>query len=314
MTSKARKRTPRKAAPAKRRRQVKPKAVSIMECVERYIAARDGSPEWRRTMRSKMQQFCKWLGEPATIDRMNSEVFNKYVEYLLNSGLARRTAVGYRGIVLAIWRDAYQERLTDEPPTRLRNVKCVHPIVEAFTHDEIRKLLDTAAMFKRRFRDGNLAADFWRAAILTGYCTGLRRGDLLAIKRSQVSPDGTIRLIQSKTGFPIKVRLNADARAAVAKLNGNGDDRLLPYPLGLSEFSTEFRLLREEAGLQRGCFKWLRRAAGSYAESVHAGAGTRLLGHRCESVFHKHYEDTDISQAHVYEPPPIALAEKGGAA
>ena len=277
-----------------------------MEHADVYIASRDMSREWHTTLKTYIRLFCKWLGEPATLDRLNSETFNRWVAHLLE-GHTRDTAINYRGAVLCIWRDAYDAGLVDEPPLRLRNIKRTHKIVQAFTHEEIRKLLAAATMFKRRFRDGNLASEFWQAAILVGYCTGLRRGDLLSLKRSMVSADGVVRLVQSKTGFPIKVKLNADALAAVAKLkSANGDDRLLAYPMKLSEFSTEFRLLREESGIEHGSFKWIRRSAGSYAESVHAGAGTRLLGHRCESVFHKHYEDTEISQPHVFEPPPIA--------
>jgi len=58
----------------------------------------------------------------------------------------------------------------------------------------------------------------------------------------------------------------------------------------------------KRAGLQSGTFRWLRRSAGSYAESVQRGNGAAALGHRSEGVFRTHYDDPSISK-----PTPIIV-------
>ena len=79
------------------------------------------------------------------------------------------------------------------------------------------------------------------------------------------------------------MKLSADAEQAVAKLKpDNDDDRLLPWPFTANRLQTTFNTLVKTAGVRKGQFRWLRRSAGSYAESVTPGAGARLLGHRDE--------------------------------
>ena len=77
-----------------------------------------------------------------------------------------------------------------------------------------------------------------------------------------------------------------------------------PWPYHLNVFSLTFRLIARLSGTG-GTFKLYRRAAGSYAEREAAGAGSRLLGHRSESVFRCHYDDPTISLSAEVSPPPI---------
>jgi hypothetical protein len=60
------------------------------------------------------------------------------------------------------------------------------------------------------------------------------------------------------------------------------------------------------AGVRDGCFKWLRRSAGSYADAAQAVNGSRLLGHADQRVFGKHYEDKSINRKEPIAPPKIA--------
>ena len=134
----------------------------------------------------------------------------------------------------------------------------------------------------------------------------MRRGDLLRLKRLQLRDDGTVTVLRRKTGYPVRVKLSPNALAAVRKLKPDDDnDRFLPWAFTTNRLATTFNAIVKAAGVRKGQFRWLRRSAGSYAESVQPGGGSRLLGHRDERMFRRHYEDCDITQTTVIEPPPI---------
>lgn len=82
-------------------------------------------------------------------------------------------------------------------------------------------------------------------------------------------------------------------------------DRALPWPHDYHVFGRHFGMLVKRAGVRPGTFKWLRRSAGSYAESMQPGAGTRLLGHRDANVFNGFYRDDQIVQQQPIEPPDL---------
>jgi hypothetical protein len=87
-------------------------------------------------------------------------------------------------------------------------------------------------------------------------------------------------------------------------------DLAIPWPYDKHFFSRVFKFICINAGMEFGSFKWLRRSGGSYAESVQPGAGSRLLGHRDEGVFRRHYQDDSIARPNAVEPPPIRNGRK----
>jgi integrase len=283
------------------------KTILILDHVETYILARDLCPDYCLSLRARVRKFCVWMGRPATIADLQPKIFNEWLTALQKSTMKANTVEGYRRSLLCIWRDAYESELTDVAPLRIKRLKKPRIVVEAFTHEEIRALIAATDKLTGYLPNGVRRKDLAKLAILLAYCSGLRRGDIFRLKRSQVRSDGAATVIQSKTGYPVKVRLSADAMELAAKIKpDNGDDRVCPWPYTGNRLATMFKQLVKLAGVRDGQFRWLRRSAGSYAESVTPGAGSRLLGHRDERVFRAHYEDTDISQTHIIEPPPIA--------
>jgi integrase len=277
-----------------------------MQYVETYIEARDLCPVYCLVLRARVRVFCVWLGGAATLDRLESGVFNKWVSELRESGMALNTVDGYRRCVLCIWRDAYDAELIDNPPLRIKRLKKPRIVIEAFNHAEIAAILAAADKLPGYYRNGIKRSDIMRATILCAYCTGLRRGDLLRMMRSQLRDDGTATVLQRKTGYPVRVKLSPDALEAVRRLKPDtADDRLLPWAVHQNVIHVTFAKLVKAAGVRKGQFRWLRRSAGSYAETVQPGGGARLLGHRDERMFRRHYEDAEITQTTVIEPPPL---------
>jgi integrase len=275
----------------------------LIAYTERYLLAHSVSYKYANNLRARVAAFCKWCGADVEVDSLSCELVNDWLAELETDGMTAYTLDGYRRALLSIWNAAYLERANDNAPSRLRRVKKPRLIIEAYTHTELRQLLDTAAKLRTLHVDDNKAADFWQAAIHAGYSCGARLGDVLTLEWRHVTPDGVLTFLQSKTQYANTVRLSAEAMKFARRL---GESKyVLPWPYQVNWFCLSFQRLKKAAGIKRGSFKWIRRSAGSYAEAEQPGSGGRLLGHRDERMFRRHYEDSSITAAKPIEPPPL---------
>lgn len=281
--------------------------MSLLLRLERYLAAADVSDGYADQLRHRLNSLvCFMVGlgigedelDPATI----TNAVNHWLQFLRGSGLGPHTVDGYRRAFLAVWNFA-ENPDPQHPPLRLRRIKKPRTIPQAYTHEQIRLHLSEAAKMRGRHPDNNWRADWWQAVLEAAYSTGLRRGDLLRLKWGDVSPTGRATVIQHKTGYPVHVRLSEKAMEHAVKLH-HTRGLAFPWPYHMNIFSVTFKMLATKSGTG-GSFKMYRKSAGSYAERDTAGAGSRLLGHRCESVFRVHYDDPTISLAGEVTPPPL---------
>lgn len=270
---------------------------------ERYLAARDLCPDYANLVRARLDKFCKWCGSEIRIGELTADLANTWLAELAEGGMNPRTLYGYRAALSCVWRDAFAAGDNDHAPLRLRRIKKPRLIIHAYTLIELRAILNYAEKLSGKHRDSNMQSDFWQAAVYAGYSIGARRGDLLDLQRDQIGPDGTIRFIQHKTGYPAGGKLSIEALYFIRRLRSDGP--ALPWAYKRACFTRTFKRLRKSAGINRGTFKWVRRSAGSHAESQMAGDGPRLLGLRCEGIFKLHYEDQDITGAVPVSPPPL---------
>jgi integrase len=281
----------------------------LLEYIQQYIQSRDITPDYADKITYCNRKFCEWLGYDPGIGGLDAPLVNEFLAHLLSIGKRPDTVAGYRRALACVWNQAYIDRDTDQEPHRLRKVKFDREPIEAYSHTEIRKLLEVAAALPGYFPNGVRRSDFWQTAILSAYSTGLRRGDLLRVRISQIDQRGTAVVIQNKTGYRVCVRFCREAMELICKMHVD-DERALPWPYHENALSRQFRALKKAAGIKRGQFRWIRRSAGSYAERYHPGAGSKLLGHRNSQVFNRHYNDELISVAKPIEPPPIKSSAK----
>lgn len=282
------------------------KKISIKQFVESYLLARELNQMYILSMRFRIAQFCEWCGKDVDIRSLNCELVNRFLIHLTKIGKSAHTCRGYRQALIAVWNEAYQDGHNNTPPLRVKKIKRPRQVIQAFTHDDICALVEHAKRLGGCDKFGNRRAIFWQAAILAAYSTGLRRADLLAVKWSAIEDDGTTSVIQQKTGYPIRVRFDSDALSLMEQLS-RPVDAALPWPYNGDFFSKTFKHICINAGMENGMFKWLRRSSGSYAESIQPGGGSRMLGHRDEGVFRRHYEDGAITKAQAVEPPKIPI-------
>jgi integrase len=274
---------------------------SILAYAERYLLAKEVTPEWARTMRAYVRRFCAWAGCEVPIHEVSSPLVNAWLASL--AGMNPWTLANHRCAIVAVWRYAYEEGDNDHPPLRVRRVRKPPLLVEAYSHVEIRALLRAAASLSYVHCDGRPAALFWQAAIHLAYSCGSRRGDLLKLRWQHVQPNGVVRWAQSKTKYLAAARLSRQSLYFARRLAH--PELVLPWPYKLGRFCGHFNRMRDAAGVTRGTFRWLRRSAGSFAEREQAGNGARLLGHRDPGVFKRHYQDDAIVGELPPEVPPL---------
>lgn len=276
----------------------------LIAYTDRYLCSRSVSVDYAATLRARIAAFTLWAEADIPIECLACDMANEWLSELAEGGMSAWSLRGYRGALLAVWTEAYQAGDNPNPPLRVKLIRPPRLLVEAYTHEEIAKLLRQAELLTTFHADGNRASEFWLAAIHVAYCCGPRRGDLLAVKKTHVTPKGILSFVQHKTNYPHRVLLSDEALAYCSRLQSDTGN-LLPYPYTADWFSRSFVRIRDAAGVTRGSFKWIRRSAGSYAEKKQAGAGARLLGHRDPAVFHRFYNDETISGDMPVSPPPL---------
>lgn len=201
-------------------------------------------------------------------------------------------------------------------------------MIEGFDAEQMGDLLRAADALPGKFLQNGIDRNLWWVAfLLTAWATGLRLGDLLAIKRESIKPiaDGFgISIVMSKTGRVIHRPLPACVVEAIDRLMSVGRPREVCFPLWSTQrnYYYEFKQIASEAGLS-GTTKYIRRGSASEIEAMRAGSAQYHLGHKTSGLFETSYRVNRIVQRDIPAPPMPAFTPtlrienkpaKGGAA
>ncbi|MBN2023173.1 MAG: tyrosine-type recombinase/integrase [Pirellulales bacterium] len=185
--------------------------------------------------------------------------------------------------------------------------------LDAFTVDEIRRIIDACDRMTSPARLGDLAGAewdarrgaWWQALIRFVFYTGLRIGSVLAAKWDWVERDefGNDWLVVPgdlyKGGQPHRFFLSAGALEALAsfeRLIGRRDT-IIGWPYGLPALQDPRRALVGLARIppaRRFGFHALRKALGTELWRIDPGAAQMALGHTINSTTMNHYVRPDM--------------------
>ncbi len=245
--------------------------------------------------------FARSLGRPPTLDDLNDGVLNDWLTWL-DSGRSRYTIRKHRTNILGIWRDAFQAGRLDTVPLRVRLPSVERKIPEAWTVDEIRRLLETAKTLDGCFRDFAIRRGwYWPTLILGLWDTGLRIGDILGVQRPAIAKDGRFRVLQQKTKRWKDCRLRP---STIAMIDAGLDGREYIWSIyqDRKSHNKPFRQLVGDAGIRTGTTRWIRRSAASYVELDNPGTASEFLGHKDRTIADRHYIDPTIARPTIRQP------------
>jgi len=268
------------------------KSPSLFEFLEDYALAHPGlGTDSLRQMEMAVRLLDRWAERSLTL-------------YDLSEGLLRRFMADYGGRVrpatvnaklrslLAIWRFAYDEELVDRPPRRVRRMPEELAEPEAWTLDEIERIVSAARRQPGEVA-GLAAGAWWVSLLLVAYVTGERRGALMRVQCQNLDLAGrSILFARTKQRRARRRALSDQAVAACAAIWCPHRELLWPWPFSREWFDASLRkiLRRAEVSFGRGrggLMHKFRRTSGSMVEAA-GGDGSRHLGNS-RRVFERHY-------------------------
>lgn len=252
-----------------------------------YFAERDLRGSSRVFFTCKINVFERWLGRSATLDDLDSTTVNAFLDYRM-SDRSRETARGEKAVLRAVWQSAFDARLTERPPLRLKKIRRAVPEVEAWDCEQVNRLLQVATTQAGRFRMNHVPKSlYWLAVVRTLFDTGLRVGDLLALESARINGPGCYTVRQLKTGKDVSVAISEATWQAIEAIRSPTRNLLFGDVLGARAFGQNFAKLTKSANLL-GRTKMLRRTSGSMIERQFPGEGHTHLGNG-RQVFERHY-------------------------
>lgn len=267
--------------------------------------------------RPAISDFSRFLGYPAESLDFTKENLNRWIQWKTDQGCASATIKTRRNALLALWRWAFENEILDEEPKRIRKVRLSYAGVEAWTPEEITRLIQ----FALEDGDNHLGTTglprslYFASLVSAGYDSALRLGDMLCLKRSMIHVKnrcGYLRVIESKTNKIKQVRFYPHTMKLIDRLWDIQPDREVIWPLWCrrEQFYRSFNTLVKHAGIRKGTFRWLRRASITQVELIKPGWGTVHAGHSDPIITKRHYTDAGQLNEEVTAPPPLFEGKK----
>jgi integrase len=259
-----------------------------------YSLLRDVKPGTLRQYVIVADLVERWAGRPVRLDELDEASVSEWLRDY-SATVKPHTVKGKKSMLLALWRAASDDGLASEPTARrVRRVRVPELVPTAWTKAEVEQLLATVARLPRRHRCGLRRSVWWDLAVRVAWDSGLRWGDLVALRVDQIGQDGTVSITQSKTAKVSTFRLSPTTLDALrTTLAACPRDLVCPWPASGETFRDQFGLIVQKAGIRAGTWRWIRRGSGSDVEQQLEGAGHRHLGNT-RAVFDRSYGDPTI--------------------
>lgn len=275
---------------------------TLVEYAAVYIRLEDGSRGYYDQFRWMISRIEKHYGRTLFVDEFSEDLVNDYLAHN-RENLSSFTRSNRRNMLLRLWRHAATNpALKTKPPLPNRDliakVKRRQRPPRAWSLAEVQQLLSVAAALSGAYMGGIPKALYWTAWILAVWSTGLRRCDLMSLKREDIPKSGRVVIVQRKTGKHVVGQFNADSIAAIDALcKAHNQPYIFPLWCRLSGWRKIARKLVKRAALSMSIGK-LRHSAGTNVENRNPGHGHHFLGNTPQ-VFYQHYYD----RSHVDELP-----------
>jgi len=280
--------------------------VALADYIGMYALSADLKPSSVEQLRYAVLGLDRWAaglpdGRAVRLNDLSDDLLNRWLTYLLTSGMARATIKNRRGAIVTLWRAASLAGLVATWPKRVKSIRAPETIPQAWSRIQVEAILAAVAGVHGDFPSGVPRRGLLRGWFLAGWSTGMRPCDLLALRRRDVTADGSIAILQQKTGWPLLCRLTPEAMAAVEATFPPA--RELLFPINIEILQYWIGKLCNASGLP-GSPKWLRRSGATAVEDQQPGGAQQYLGQKTPGLAWKHYIDPRLLKNKQHRPPP----------
>lgn len=275
--------------------------MTLLEILAEYVLERPVSTASEYQLRRTINIFGTFVQRTPIISDLTDQTVSKWLQSL-ESTYSQRTIVNQRKNLLAVWRYAAEVRLVT-PPHRVRKIKVPEPCPIAWLMEELLKIVKACEELTGIFPSGAGRRDYCLGLVHAAYDTGLRRSDLWTLPTDRVRDDGTVALLQHKTGHAHPPVLRSDALSLFRRLPGKCP-LACPYSCQRAWYRFWNRHVIKVAGVRPGCMQQIRRTGATWLFRSDPAAVQRYLGHRCATM-QKHYVDMSIAYPVQQLPPSL---------
>lgn len=225
--------------------------------------------------------------------------------------LSTQTVITKRRMMLCLWRHGVAIGLVRHS-VMLQVVKfrLQRKPVRAYSRQDITRAWKTLQAKKENyfgcFRKSKCSRKLWLMAwYRTAYESGLRAGDIYALRDSDITPAG-IAITMRKTGKPAVRQLQPQTLELIHQLLAlSTDGTVFSWAIGYSMACTWTGQAFKKLGLRHGHTQWMRRSAATHIEAEHPGMASRFLGHSNPFLAERHYIDQSQLIDNMPAPPEL---------
>lgn len=269
--------------------------------IEQYLQTRETSNRYSHNLRVLARQL--------EADGITAETISRERVWTHLASLRSRyrpiTLATRRSMIMSVWKWAFEERLVSQPP-KCPTIRVPREPVPAWSRRDLSLLVNRSAATEGNFFPSGCPKALWfEGFVRVGYETGLRRGDLFALRRTSIR-SGAVCVTAGKTRQVVVRPVTTRTLELLARLGElSPDGTLFQWATSMTQMHRDFRKIRKAAGLADGSIQWLRRSAATHLEARMPGSATRFLGHSNPLLAARFYIDFSQLTESVPVPPPL---------
>lgn len=257
----------------------------------------DASPSTIHSYTGAITRLSCFLGSEASLDQLSDELLERFAAWALQTR-SPVTVGGYLTAIRTLWKFGWRRRLVDEPPRDNSKPKSERRIPEAWSIDDVGRILDAAAAQPGTLGDVP-AGEWWVAFLSVLYETGLRVSAALALEARALDRETgwlTVPAAVQKQRADQVFRLTEPTLALFDRLHCGGSlFPPLPWRHPVQQLTRRYRRIVEAAGLPcgpRDLFHKIRRTHATYvADAFDEHEAQRQLGHSTVQLTIRNYID-----------------------
>lgn len=273
----------------------------LTDLLAAYLGSRDCGKRYREALLRTVRKMTE-AGITSVAD-LRPEQVNRFLQNLSTLGSVTRQNI--RREALTLWRYAFEERLTDEPPLRVMRIRATPKPPQAWSMPTLARMVECAEKDETVVskRHNVRVCDFLPHWITIAYDSGLRFQDVHELHVDQIR-DCVVTGVAHKTNKtyirPLSEYSTAKARELADK---SPDGTLFRWFLTRRRAFLALKKFRERHKVV-GTFKYLRRSCATMKEFQEPGSARQYLQHGDGATTIRHYVDESLL-AVPKGPPPI---------